>query len=255
MLTKSDWLIPILYEDQDILVVDKPAGLATQSGHDKSSNNLFSILQKSRDETLFLHHRLDKDTSGVIILGRSTRSNKGLTDLFRDKKIEKTYLAIASNKNALNLESPYLETLNTNNTLSPIQPTFRWKIIDHLAPAKNHPSKNNPSQKKQMRMVRVRSGGWQAETHFTLIKKFNDFDLIEAKPQTGRTHQIRVHLAFEKIPILGDRLYGGTGYIAHLKIPRLMLHAKCIEFKHPVTQKPLNIEAPIPDDFAKLINY
>jgi 23S rRNA-/tRNA-specific pseudouridylate synthase len=100
-----------------------------------------------------------------------------------------------------------------------------------------------------MRMVRVKSGGWVAETHFRLQESYSDCDLIEAWPQTGRTHQIRVHLAFEKRPILGDHLYGGRSN----KVPRLLLHARTLAFAHPVTKAEIKIEAPLPADFESIL--
>lgn len=212
------WNIPVLFEDQDILLVNKPAGLQSQSSVDTQKENLYSLLQQQRNEKLFLHHRLDKDTSGVIMFGRHPRANKGLTDLFRDHLIQKTYIAIAKKPEDISNAS--------------------WTIQDHLAPVRGQ-------GKKQMRMVRVRSGGWKAQTDFKRLESLSDVELIEAKPHTGRTHQIRVHLAFEKQPILGDRLYGGFS----AKATRLFLHAKSLSFHHPVTEKPLLIECELPAEF------
>ncbi|MFN7729301.1 MAG: RluA family pseudouridine synthase [Bdellovibrio sp.] len=220
------WTFPVLYEDSDILAVLKPAGLSTQASYDPRKENVYGLVQEQRGEKLFLHHRLDKETSGVLLLGRHSRANKGLTDLFRDHQIQKSYWALAK-----------------RGTLAP--PPKTWTIKDHLAPVRGQ-------GKNKMRMVRVKSGGWVAETKFYLQESFIDCDLIEAWPQTGRTHQIRVHLAFEKRPILGDHLYGGLGE-GGPGVPRLLLHAKTLSFAHPVTKAEIKIQAPLPTDFESVL--
>jgi len=219
--TASMWELALLFEDEFILAVNKPPGLPTQSGHDQKRPNLYGLLQEQQKQTLFLHHRLDKDTSGVLLLAKHPRANKGMTELFREHQIQKTYLAIAQKAGA-----------------EPPPPSF--SVLDHLAPVRG-------SQRQLVRMVKVKSGGWRAETHFRCLESWRQADLWEAQPRTGRTHQIRVHLAGVKRPILGDFLYGGKSD----KVARLLLHAKSLQFKHPVTGLVLNIEAPLPNDFLK----
>ena len=221
--TQVMWEIPVLYEDEFILAVDKPAGLMTQSGQGSAKADLFSLLEKQRKEKLFLHHRLDKETSGVLILGRHTRANKGLTDIFRDHLLTKTYWAVTK-KN----ESPTESRVLVQNLLAPVR----------------------GPDKRLLRMVTVKKGGWPAETQLRLLKDKQELQLWEAQPKTGRTHQVRVHLAGIRRPILGDFLYGGKSPLT----PRLLLHAKCLEFKHPVTGQDLKIEAPVPADFQKWID-
>lgn len=213
--------MPVLFEDEFILAVDKPPGLPTQAGHDPRRPNLYSMLQEKRGEKLFLHHRLDKDTSGVLILGRHPKANKGLTDLFRDHRLQKTYWAI---------------------TKPGKQDASQISVSNHLAPVRG-------SNKQLMRMVKVKSGGWKAETSLRRLEKSDRAELWEALPKTGRTHQIRVHLAGTGRPILGDFLYGGKSS----EVPRLLLHAKSLSFQHPVTGADLLIEAPIPKDFSALL--
>lgn len=217
------WEFPVLFEDENILAVAKPAGLSTQASFDPRKENLYALVQEQRGEKLFLHHRLDKDTSGVLLLGRHPRANKGLTDLFRDHQIQKSYWALAKRA-----EKP--------------APPSTWTVKDFLAPVRGQ-------GKLKMRMVRVKSGGWHAETDFKWLEAFQGADLIEAWPKTGRTHQIRVHLAFEGRPILGDSLYGGRSPL----VPRLLLHARSLEFLHPVTRAPMKIEAPLPRDFETIL--
>jgi RluA family pseudouridine synthase len=216
------WDIPVVYEDEDLLAVNKPAGLPTQAGQDPRRANLYALLQESRKEKLFLHHRLDKDTSGVLLLGRHPRANKGLTDLFREHRLTKIYWALA--------KKPANEDVDA------------FTVKDHLAPVRG-------SNKQLMRMVRVKSGGRFAETHFRRLNSLARADLWEARPLTGRTHQIRVHLAGTGRPIWGDFLYGGKSS----EVPRLLLHARSLELAHPVTGKPLKIEAPLPADFSSIL--
>lgn len=213
--------IPVLFEDEFILAVDKPPGLPTQAGHDPRRPNLYSLLQEMRAEKLFLHHRLDKDTSGVLILGRHPRANKGLTDLFREHQLQKTYWAM---------------------TKPGADDQDKIHVEDHLAPVRG-------TNKQLMRMVKVKSGGWKAETDLRRLEKLAKAELWEALPKTGRTHQIRVHLAGTGRPILGDFLYGGKS----AEVPRLLLHAKSLAFRHPVTNEEMLVEAPLPKDFVSLL--
>ena len=225
-----NWEINTLYEDDFLLAVAKPAGLPTQAGHDPRRPNLFTLLQASRGETLYLHHRLDKDTSGVLILARHPQANKGMTELFREHLLTKTYWALA-------------KKLNPARPKKPEDDLDQLTVRDHLAPVR-------ASNRQMMRMVKVQSGGWVAETQLKKLKSLTQGDLWETQPLTGRTHQIRVHLAGLGRPIYGDFLYGGKS----AEVPRLLLHAKSLELKHPVTGAPLKIEAPLPADFQTFID-
>lgn len=250
--------IEVLYEDKYIIVVDKPPGIPSQATMDPKREHMLSLMQKQCPELkLFLHHRLDRDTSGVFLLSKHPGANKPLTDIFRDHKIQKTYLSI--------------------NKLNPKWSENKWDVKNHLAPVKN----NN---RQLMRMVVVKKGGWYAETHFEVVDKFqrfqkldqamnensesknteikknvqvhsdlnlNQFLLIKSLPVTGRTHQIRVHTAENKMPILGDTLYGGKSSL----VPRLMLHASSLELAHPITQESLKIHSPLPKDFMTFLSH
>ncbi len=209
--------IQILFEDEYLLIVNKPAGIPSQPTVDPKRPSVYTLLQKQFPQlTLFLHHRLDKDTTGVYLLSKSSKANKPLTDMFREHKFQKTYLSI----NKKNLEWTQRE----------------WKVTNHLAPVKN-------GKKQLMRMVVVNKGGWYAETDFKIIKELKNSNLIllESKPLTGRTHQIRVHSALNKMPILGDFLYGGKSELSS----QILLHAQKLEFNHPITRVPLIIESPL----------
>jgi RluA family pseudouridine synthase len=168
-----------------------------------------------------LHHRLDKDTSGVILLSKSKRANGPLTDMFREHQVQKIYWALSK------VETELPET---------------WEIQNHLVARRK--------DGKSLKMFRTESGGDFAHTLFKRLSKSTNAYLIEAQPLTGRTHQIRVHLLHSKASILGDSLYGGKDS----SVPRLMLHARKLAFNHPITGKEMSIEAPLPPDFQSLIS-
>jgi RluA family pseudouridine synthase len=228
----------VIYEDADLIVVDKPPGLPTQPTVDQARDHLFGAVKRrlgGPNSYVGLHHRLDVDTSGLVLFTKTKAANPGVARLFAEHALRKTYFALA---------------------LRPREGArAEWTVKNHLG--------RLPGPKKPSRFGAVRAGGDVAETHFKRIQDFPDrgLVLVEARPVTGRTHQIRVHLSEGGMPILGDRLYGGDGghgggaggYAgarpAGGPIPRLMLHAGRLEFKHPLTGKDMVIEAPLPADF------
>lgn len=215
--------IDILFEDDFLLIVNKPAGILSQGTVDPKRRHLLSFLQEQLPHLkLYLHHRLDKDTSGVFLLSKNEKANKRLTEIFSKHEIEKTYMALCKPK------ADFSET--------------EWQVKNHLAPVKN-------SNRQLMRMVVVKKGGWYAETQFKILAKKEKFYWIEAKPLTGRTHQIRVHMAENKMPILGDFLYGGKSEL----VPRLMLHAGELKFPHPIHNELIGVKAELPKDFKTLL--
>lgn len=212
--------IDVLFEDDIILVVNKPSGLLTQSSVDKKRPDLYSMLSK-KYPYLALHHRLDVGTSGVLLLCKNKSFNKEVATLFRDRQAQKFYLAVCHNFE--NREIP-----------------GAWSIENFLGTKKG-------TKTTKAIYTAVYSGGDRAETHFRKLKEKDDRLLIEAKPVTGRTHQIRVHLFEDALPIIGDRLYTRPGVP---KGPRLLLHAQRMEIAHPKTQQKLIFEAPLPDEFT-----
>lgn len=215
-------MIPILFQDQDIVIIQKPAGIPSQMTLDPKRPNLPSLLKSQLGQEVYLHHRLDKDTSGIMVFGLSKRANPGLTTLFREHRIQKTYLCISK------INQP-IENQN-------------FTVHNFLAPVRGQ-------GKKLMRMVSVRKGGWEAITDLSVLQSQEGFAYIQAKPKTGRTHQIRIHLAEKKLPILGDPLYGGKSSL----VPRLMLHATALQFSHPITNQQMNMTCPPPTDFQKIL--
>ncbi len=214
----------ILFEDEYIIVLNKPIGIPTHSTLDPDRDHLVAGLKrylKERDGKISyvgLHHRLDKDTSGIVLLTKQQSVNKAVGDLFAKRKIVKTYVALIHSAN-----------LHQNS----------WTIESHLA-------RKPDSQVMQS----VKSGGDHAITDFQVKEKNDKYALIEVKPQTGRTHQIRVHLFEHGLPILGDPLYFKDG---SQNYPRLFLHAHKLRFKHPATNFMMEIESDIPEAFEEYI--
>ena len=222
----------ILFEDEWLIAVDKPVGLPTQPTLDASRPNVFGALKdylQKRDggtPYLGLHHRLDRDTSGVLLFTKDEKANAGVAALFASRSLQKTYQALSVGRGAC--PDP-------------------WEVENHLGVVAR--------AGKDSKFGAVRSGGDPAHTSFKVLERFSGALLLEAQPHTGRTHQIRVHLAGGGYPILGDAFYGGPVDFrpapgVNLHIPRVMLHAASLVFLHPLTQAPLTIRSPWPEDFV-----
>jgi RluA family pseudouridine synthase len=211
--------LEILFEDEFLLAINKPPGLPSQPTVDRKRDDLFTLIKKQmKSEQIFLHHRLDRDTSGVILLSKSKKANAPLTEMFRQHQFIKIYWALAKS-----------QSKNQNS----------WEIQNHLIARRK--------DGRSVKMFRTESGGDFAHTIFRKLEASAEVDLIEAQPLTGRTHQIRVHLLHSGASILGDSLYGGKDS----RVPRLMLHAKSLRFPHPISGIEILIEAPLPADFEK----
>ncbi len=218
----------ILYEDDGFLVINKPAGFAVHGGSGVSSG-IIEGLRLLRPEAHFLElvHRIDKDTSGCLIIAKKRSALKLLHDLFRDKNIQKTYLALLAGQ------------------------WGRKKLIV-TAPLLKNVSKGGE------RMVTISQAGKEAETLFRRLKLFSDSTLVEASPKTGRTHQIRVHAASLGHAIIGDDRYGRDDINLKFKArgyKRMFLHAEKLKFQHPVTGESLTILAPLPQQLEDLLKY
>lgn len=213
----------ILYEDADLLVVDKPPGLVSHATVDPARDHLVAAvarLLRARDGEvghLALHHRLDRDTSGAVLLSRQPSLDAALGAAFAERRVDKVYLAVVARNPARAFPAGELE------------------LDAHLAPGKGPGG----------RTLVVRSGGKPARTRVRLRQASGERLLVEARPLTGRTHQIRVHLAHLGFPILGDELYGG----AEPNTKRLLLHALRLGLDHPRTGERLRVVAPPPRAF------
>lgn len=223
----------ILFEDEDLIVVDKPPGLPAHPTVDESRDNLFAAITRflaRRDggmaPYLGIHQRLDRDTSGAALFTKSKRVNAAVARLFSHHEGTKIYQAI---------------TVAPDERLLPrMKP--EWTIQNYLGRIN--------AVSKRARYGAVPANGDLARTAFRILAKSARGLWIEAIPQTGRTHQIRVHLAEYGIPILGDDLYGAGPSV---EAPRLMLHAGQLRFPHPITGREVSVTSPLPADFRNCL--
>lgn len=242
-ITPLTTTLEILYEDSELILVNKPPQLLSQKTVDPKRLTVEDVLKAQRpDLQLFLHHRLDKETSGVFLFSKAKGVNGKLTEMFKNHDFQKTYWCLTY-PNTLE-PSKKVTCMNLNSETS-LPESDHWVIKNYMAPAK---FEGGRSHKK--RMISVKSGGWPAETEFKILKVFPNFFLTEAKPKTGRTHQIRQHLQESHRSLIGDDLYGGG---RPLIAQRFLLHAYELEFPHPLTHKKLTVKADLPKDFQKLI--
>lgn len=216
----------ILFEDDGFLIINKPAGFAVHGGSGIDSG-IIEGLRQIRPEAHFLElvHRLDRDTSGCLLVAKKRSVLRKLHELFRDDQVQKTYLALLAGQWA------------------------RKKIIVN-APLQKNVNKGGE------RMVIVSKTGKTAETVFRRLKLFREATLVEAAPKTGRTHQIRVHAAWLGHPIVGDDRYGIDEVNRHFRgrgFKRIFLHAQQLIFQHPVSGEMLTIIAPLPQQLDELL--
>jgi 23S rRNA pseudouridine955/2504/2580 synthase len=216
----------VLFEDDAFLILNKPAGFAVHGGSGVSSG-IIEGLRLIRPEAHFLElvHRLDKDTSGCLLIAKKRSALRKLHELFREDNIHKTYTALLAGQWA------------------------RKKLVV------NAPLLKNISQGGE-RMVVISSAGKEAETLFRRLKLFADSTLVEASPKTGRTHQIRVHAASLGHPIVGDERYGRDDINKGFRTrgyKRMFLHATTLTFQHPVSGDSMTISAPLPAQLEHLL--
>lgn len=221
-LVAEDIPLDILYEDDHMIAINKPAGLVVHPGPGNWKGTfvnalLFHCTTLARTDELRpgIVHRLDKETSGVLIAAKTHEMHGLLSDIFAQRKVEKRYLAICIGR-------PPNQTID--------------------APIGRH-----PTQRKLMTVVET--GGKSARTHIEVLASNGAMSLLDINLETGRTHQIRVHLKYINHPIIGDDVYGKMLFGA----TRQMLHAHHIAFTHPITGKALEIKAPVPQDMAHFI--
>jgi 23S rRNA pseudouridine955/2504/2580 synthase len=225
----------ILLEDPFLLVIDKPAGVAVHGGSGVSYG-VIEQLRASRPQAKFLElvHRLDRETSGILLLAKKRSALTNLHEQIREGRLDKRYLTLAHG--------------DWQNSRQHVKfPLFKYNTQDGE------------------RRVRVQADGLASHTVFNLIKKYGPFVLLEAELKTGRTHQIRVHLASSGFPIAGDDKYGDFGLNRALQkadnsriaLKRMFLHAYQITFLHPETGSPVTLKAPLPpecEQFLKSLN-
>lgn len=218
----------VLYQDQWLLAVDKPPGLPTHATADPRRPSLVGAVQEwlaaaGRGRYVAVHQRLDRDTSGVVLFATDPAANEGLARAFAARRVEKSYLALAEP--------------TAGAACVPVGGTLRIDV---------------PLAVSDDGRVRVAgTGAKPATTEITVRENLHGLLLVEARPASGRKHQVRVHLAHAGLPIAGDPLYGVAAPEA--RAPRLMLHAARLVLPHPVSGLPLVLESPLPRDFALLL--
>lgn len=227
--------LDIVYQDEHIIVVNKPAGLVVHPGSGNPDNTMVNALIHF-DESLNkvpragIIHRLDKDTTGLLVVARTIEAHTRLVEALQDRDFEREYRALV------------------------------WGTMTGGASI-DEPIGRHPSQRTRQAVVH---NGKPAVTHYRIEERFRAHTLLKVNLETGRTHQIRVHMAYIKHPIVGDPVYGGR-----LKIPpgasealiealrgfkRQALHAAKLGLEHPITGEPLSWEVPIPEDMASLLD-
>ena len=220
-----------LYEDEHILAIHKPAGLLSQQPPPKSQES--HVLEVLQEPNLKLIHRLDRETSGVLLLTKTKEAYHAIRSQWHKQTIKKTYLALVNPIPKISLQKS------------------SWNATSHLS--------KNPGSSGQIIKTTPQQGRW-ACTEFSLLSKNTNYDLalLKCTPITGRTHQIRLHLSDQGSSLVGDKLYG-TGswhqlpeHLSHLAAQRHMLHAHSLELKIPPTEKPTHITAPLSGAFSEL---
>lgn len=207
----------LLYQDQDLILINKPSGLLSiQDGYDPNLPHLCSVLEPGFGK-LWIVHRLDKETSGVVILARNAEAHRKLNQSFRERQIKKLY----------------------HGLVTPA-PDWRYKEVQL-------PLQVNADRRHRTRVNRV--SGKAASSIFTLLDIHAAGTLMEIEIQTGITHQIRAHLRALELALLGDTLYNAGLNDQPFSVPRTMLHARSLAFTHPTTGAWLQVTAPYPEDF------
>lgn len=233
--------LTVLFEDEHLIVIDKPPGIAMHPAPGSETGTVVNALLHHCGDSLSgiggvarpgIVHRIDKETSGVVVAAKTDAAHQGLSALFAEHDIDRVYVAL------------------TRGAPSPIKGTIEGSIARSTADRK--------------KMAVVKSGGRHAVTHYTVVRTFGPVEKplaarVACRLETGRTHQIRVHLASKGTPCLGDPVYGSGGpsqavkaAMAEAGLTRQALHAQVLGFVHPVTGETLRFESPLPGDMARL---
>ena len=219
--------VEVVYEDNDIIVVNKPKGMVVHPANGNPDGTLVNAIMAMCKGSLSgiggeirpgIVHRLDKDTSGLLIVAKNDLAHINMSNQIKDRKVKKIYIALVKG--------------NINENEATI----------------NMPIGRSTKDRKKMA---VRKDGKEAITHFKVLKRYKNYTLLEVKIDTGRTHQIRVHMAEIGHPVVGDMVYSkGKNEFG---VEGQMLHSKSLDFKHPITGKEMHLEAKLPEYFEKVL--
>ena len=226
-LVPEDIPLEIIYEDSDIVIINKAPNMVVHPAHGNYNGTLVNaLLYHIKDLSTIngvirpgIVHRLDKDTSGVIVVAKHDEAHTTLSDMFKEKTLEKTYVCIA--KGVFKDKSGRIETLIGRD----------------------------PRDRKKMAVVT--ENGKIAISNYEVLDESKNYSLVKVRIETGRTHQIRVHMKSLNHPILGDATYGNSTD----GIARQMLHAYRLKFTHPISKKDMVVTAPIPEDFKRALKF
>ena len=224
-----------IFEDENFLVIDKPYGITVNNAETNSNQKTIQKwidTRQNKGRTLVstefyeksgIVHRLDKDTSGVLVIAKTESAYLNLKSQFQSRLAGKKYLALVHG------------------------------IVDPAAGTINAPIERNPFNRMKFGIF---PGGREAETRYKILTALKTFTLLEITPKTGRTHQIRVHMKYINHPIVSDPIYGGRKQNREdLKFcPRLFLHAQSLTIKHPITNELLTFTSPLPEELQKVLN-
>ena len=226
-LKAQDIPLDIIYEDKDIIAVNKPKGMVVHPANGNPDGTLVNAIMAICKDSLSgiggeirpgIVHRLDKDTSGIIIVAKNDKAHINLSEQIKDHKVKKTYIALV-----------------------------RGFVKENEATI-NMPIGRSEKDRKKMAVTRK---GKEAITHFKVLERYDRYTLLQVNIETGRTHQIRVHLSQIGYPIIGDEVYSSGKNLWNIK--GQCLHAKSLKFKHPTTNQEMFIEAPLPEYLSSLI--